>query len=546
MLRLCLFNLYFALFVLVASSLGTAPAFADDVVLKLNSGGLTVSGKLLEFDGENFLVETEALGTIRVSRNKFSCEGEGCPKVADAIPAPERPTPSGDVVRIVGSSTIGSRLIPDLVAVYAKFIGATAKTVLDEKDAAIFELTDAKGTKLFTIDLKRQGSDTAIPALLSGEADIGTADRPITDREIGDLAQAGFTDMTRNQHEHIVGLDGIIIIASPKNSVVSLTSEEISRIFSGEIEDWSELGFPAAPVHIYATDDKSGTFRTFRSMVLKPYKRDISTAAKRLQSDAELARAVAEDRGGIGIASFAEIGLARPIAVKDSCGLSSQPSEFGVKSREYPLSRYLYFYTTALKNKNAADFVAFATSPAAFVPLSDAGFLDDEIIPAPFEAFRDRVISSLNAAPEDFDIGMMRDLMKTLELAERLSATMRFETGSAQLDSASAQNLPNIAGYLGRQDLNAKRIVVAGFSDTSGWFERNRALSLKRAETVREALAITAKGDITPDMIDVRGYSELFPVACNDTDAGRNQNRRVEIWLAPRERTRPVVLMKQP
>jgi outer membrane protein OmpA-like peptidoglycan-associated protein len=48
-----------------------------------------------------------------------------------------------------------------------------------------------------------------------------------------------------------------------------------------------------------------------------------------------------------------------------------------------------------------------------------------------------------------------------------------------------------------------------------------------------------------PEDIEVRGYGELMPVACNDSETGREKNRRVEIWLVPTERARPVVLIKQ-
>ena len=80
--------------------------------------------------------------------------------------------------------------------------------------------------------------------------------------------------------------------------------------------------------------------------MLKPYKRSISSDAKRFESNIELAKAVAADRGGIGIASFAELGIAKGLAIKDTCGLVHQPSEFSVKTNEYPLSRNLYLYTT--------------------------------------------------------------------------------------------------------------------------------------------------------------------------------------------------------
>lgn len=148
----------------------------------------------------------------------------------------------------------------------------------DEGDL-LLEMQDGSGKGVATIDLKRRGTDTAFPALAANEAQIGMADRPISDQEIGLLAKAGLLQMNKPKHEHIIGLDGIVLIASMRNAVTSLSVEHISMIFSGEIQDWSALGLPAGKINIYAPNDKSGTLRTFSSLVLKPYKRTLSADA---------------------------------------------------------------------------------------------------------------------------------------------------------------------------------------------------------------------------------------------------------------------------
>jgi outer membrane protein OmpA-like peptidoglycan-associated protein len=60
----------------------------------------------------------------------------------------------------------------------------------------------------------------------------------------------------------------------------------------------------------------------------------------------------------------------------------------------------------------------------------------------------------------------------------------------------------------------------------------NFALSQRRADSVRSA--IMARG-ISSDRISAKGLGELYPVASNDTPAGRQQNRRVEILILPGE-----------
>ena len=537
-------NLCRAFLTVVAFGIFASPAFAENVTLKLNSGGLTIAGELIEFDGENYLVETEVLGKIRVSSEKFSCLGSSCPKA----PTVDQKTPqeTAATLRIRGSTTVGLELLPAIIRQYATSMGATFNKTGQNNNEFVMDLADQSGTKLVSIDLKAHGSSTAFSSLASREADIGMASRSISEKEIGTLTEAGYSDMNRPNHEHVVGLDGIMVIVSPRNKLSSLSVDEISKVFSGEVRDWADLGGAPGEIKIYAKGEKSATAQTFSDLILKPYKRTLSSEATLFEANQELAQAVSKDPGAIGFVSFAEIGLAKSISIKDSCGLISTPSEFGVKSGEYPLSRVLYLYTTELKNKYGSAIIDYSVSPAADKVIEEIGFITKEVKAVPFDSFRDHVAVSLEAAPDDFDIKLMRQLMKELGEGERLSATMRFEVLSSQLDSESVQSLSRVVDYLKKQDLSAKKIVIAGYSDTSGWFQQNRDLSLKRAEAARDALAFASNGDIKPQDIEVRAYSELFPVACNDTELGRQKNRRAEIWLIPAEGTRPVVLTKQP
>jgi len=524
--------------------LSAQPAFSEEVTLKLNTGGLTITGKLINFDGENYLVETEALGTIRVSKEKFTCSGAGCaqaPATAHVVTST-----TGATIRVRGSTTVGLELFPAMIEKYAATKDATVER--NDEDATKFDLrlTDNDGNEIATFDFETLGSSTAFRNLITGEADIGMASRPISDKEIGQLAQAGFTGMNRPGHEHVVGLDGVAVVISARNKVGSLSLEEISKAFSGEVRDWSELGGAPGRITVYAKGDDSATFQLFRDLVLKPFKRSISPDAKQFVTNTELAEAVTKDNGGIGIVTLAEIGATKPLSIKDTCGLLHEPSDFGVKSGEYPLSHSLYLYTTELKDKIASEVVEYAVSHAVDDVVEKVGFITKSVRTVPFDRFRNHVAASLETPPEDFDIVLMRQLMKTLGAGERLSTTMRFLPSSSQLDSESVQALSRVARYLKTVDLTKKKVIVVGYSDTTGVFDLNKELSRKRASAVRDGLVLAANGGLTPNQIEVQAYGELMPVACNDTNAGRQKNRRVEIWLAPKGNSRPVVLTKQP
>lgn len=111
----------------------------------------------------------------------------------------------------------------------------------------------------------------------------------------------------------------------------------------------------------------------------------------------------------------------------------------------------------------------------------------------------------------------------------RLNSLALFDAGKWTLKPGATKWLVNAL-----VDIKAKAgwlIVVSGHTDNTGDPQRNQALSLKRAEAVRDWMRDT--GDIPQSCFAVQGYGESRPVAPNDTAEGRARNRRVEISLVP-------------
>src|SRR5690606_8885153 len=75
-----------------------------------------------------------------------------------------------------------------------------------------------------------------------------------------------------------------------------------------------------------------------------------------------------------------------------------------------------------------------------------------------------------------------------------------------------------------------RQIKVEGFTDNVGDDEYNRQLSQRRAEAVKQALI---NAGVPSNRILAEGMGEEFPVASNDSTAGRLENRRVEIIVSP-------------
>jgi outer membrane protein OmpA-like peptidoglycan-associated protein len=102
-----------------------------------------------------------------------------------------------------------------------------------------------------------------------------------------------------------------------------------------------------------------------------------------------------------------------------------------------------------------------------------------------------------------------------------------FSTNKAQLSSGGTRNVQKLADFL--KQFEQRKVLIEGYTDSTGSNDYNQMLSVRRADAVRTALIDMG---ISSDRISTRGYGEAFPVASNKTAAGRQQNRRVEIILS--------------
>lgn len=104
--------------------------------------------------------------------------------------------------------------------------------------------------------------------------------------------------------------------------------------------------------------------------------------------------------------------------------------------------------------------------------------------------------------------------------------SIQFRPGSADISPESRGVIAAIADVL--RSCPGAQLEVAGHTDSQGREETNRALSTKRAEAVKAALEAQQLPLI---IFRARGYGAEYPVAENDTEAGRRLNRRIELTL---------------
>lgn len=105
-----------------------------------------------------------------------------------------------------------------------------------------------------------------------------------------------------------------------------------------------------------------------------------------------------------------------------------------------------------------------------------------------------------------------------------------FDFDKATLRSGGLRTVRELAGFL--ENYPERNVLIEGHTDSIGSEEYNRDLSEKRANSVQEALI---NEGIPANRIEIRGMGEQHPVTSNATEAGRQQNRRVEVIVSDQD-----------
>ncbi len=420
-----------------------------------------------------------------------------------------RASSSKTILRLAGSNTIGDSLGPSLAEAFLKDQGATNVRILpgaNPLEKIVVGVLPGDSTAS-SITIAAHGSATAFTALAENSCDIGMSSRKIKPDEVIKLASLG--NMTSVTNEHILGLDGIAVIVNASNPVNELDKDRIMRIFTGEINDWSKVGASRGTIKVYARNDNSGTYDTFKSLVLggKP----LAAGAQRIEDSKALSDAVAGDPNGIGFIGLPYIQSSKAIAVSDKGTLAMLPNRLTVGTEDYLLARRLFLYTPAnSSNKYTRQFIEYAISRKGQDVVGAAGFVAQNVTvveqTAPAEA------------PAEYK-SLTRD-------ANRLSFDFRFASGQMDLDNKAKVDMDRVVSLIADLNIPSDKVMLFGFSDSTGSSASNDALSLSRAKAIENQFILRG---MKPAI--VRGFGSNLPIASNDTDEGQARNRRVEVWI---------------
>jgi phosphate transport system substrate-binding protein len=416
----------------------------------------------------------------------------------NSVASADRQTPP--LLRLSGSNTIGAQLGPDLAVAWLTGRGASNVHV-DVPATDETRVTATLGGSVVAVAVKAHGSATAFSDLGSNSCDIGMASRKIKSDEAAALQSKGFGDLTSNSAERVLGLDGVAIVVNESNNADSLTRDEVATIFSSGKS-------PGRTWNVYARDDKSGTYDTFKDRVLGS--RVLVSAARRFEDSRALVRAVSEDRNGIGFVGLPYAVGVKVLAIEEKGTRPLIPNTMTVRTEAYSLSRRLYLYVPDNAKPEARDFVRFALSPQGQDFVEKDGFIGQKV-----EVLKSEQASA--NAPAEY--------LRLLPSSDRLSVDFRFRTGSSELDTKAVDDIKRVASAFSTQ-FAGRAMVLVGFADSTGNPGANIKLSKDRADAVSEQMK---RQGITPAL--VTGLGQELPVADNGTPEGREKNRRVEVWL---------------
>ena len=201
------------------------------------------------------------------------------------------------------------------------------------------------------------GSGSGITAVSEGRCDIGLSSRALKDEE----KASGLV-------ETVLAYDGIAIIVNNDNPVTNISLEDLTKVYTGEITNWKELGGSDSEIVLIGREAGSGTRDGFETITST---KDLCKYRQELTSTGDVITTVSTNPDAIGYASLA--------SVKDSVkaltvdGVTA--TEATIKDGSYPIQRPFVLVTKsgATLSETAQSFFDYATSSDVSEIITAAG-----------------------------------------------------------------------------------------------------------------------------------------------------------------------------
>lgn len=220
------------------------------------------------------------------------------------------------------------------------------------------------------------GSGTGIASLINGTVDIANASRQIKQEEYDLAVENGIEPV-----EFVVAQDAIAVIINPDNPIEQLSLQEISDIYSGKYDNWSQLGGEDRPIVRVSRETNSGTHVYFLEEVLRMGEADNDTLFSPdtllLLSSQGITEEVSDNPNAIG---YDGLGYVTPdvkvVAVSRSQdGPFILPSAETVNQGSYPIARDLYIYSAGQPSPVVQEYLDWILSSQGQEIVKNLGFV---------------------------------------------------------------------------------------------------------------------------------------------------------------------------
>ena len=238
--------------------------------------------------------------------------------------------------------------------------GSTTVLPVAQKATEVFAKTNPEAH----IALSGGGSGNGVKALIDGLTNIAMSSRDIKSSEVKLAEQRGV-----NPFRTAVAVDAIVPVVNNANTVKDLTQDQLKAVFEGKIRNWKDVGGKDAPIVVVSRDSSSGTFETWESLVMKGAR--ITPRALLQTSNGTVVQTVSKNVNAIG---YIGIGYLDNQTKALTLGGKKATAETA-KSKQWPLSRELYFFTNGQPAGDAKAFTDFVTSAAGQKIVQETGFV---------------------------------------------------------------------------------------------------------------------------------------------------------------------------
>ena len=252
-----------------------------------------------------------------------------------------------------------------------------SNTVLPVIDEATFRWQELKPD--VTIEFSGPGSGAGFSALLDGTADIAPMSRPPKTTELAQATASGF-----NITQSIIGKDALIVVLNIQNPITSLSTENITDIYSGTIRDWTEfdssISFADTKIKIIERDENSGTHDYFNAFFLNNKSvpsNELGSYYSQHTSTSKLFEIVQNEENAIGYGGLAYLTKnVKAINIDDI-----EPTVENTQNNKYPISRELFLvWDFATLSTTGKEFINYMFTPegqyivriAGYVPITTA------------------------------------------------------------------------------------------------------------------------------------------------------------------------------